>query len=564
MNNIYIYNKVSVVMSVLALIMTGIISCGDDDFRVIPESDPAQTITNIDPDVADIGSEVIITGTNFSLVRANNRVSFNGVFASVISVSETELTVNVPEGATTGPVALTIGQITVDGPSFRVVSAPMITSLSVTGAAVGETVVITGVNFGETIADNSVAFNGTEAEIIAASTTEITVVIPDGATTGPLTVEVLGQTGTIELFTITPTITSFSPESGAADDEITITGTNFNVDVDVNNVSFNGVLANVISASTTELVVEVPAEASSGRIAVEIEGLLATSETDFITIPSIVSFSPEVGASGIEVIITGGNFSTIPGDNVVRFNGVVAVVTESTVTSITTSVPNGSETGPITVEVDGQIGTSTSDFVIDNSVVTLLVAINNVNDDVEEAEDGRMLLESGDLELGEFDTFSTPDVGLQKIGLRFNNVTIPTGVTIQEAKIIFVADQTEGANPTEMTIFGEDVGNAAAYTEDLGNLSARPLTMANAVWNIPEWIGTDTPIADRTTVDISNIINEIIARGDWTEGNSMNFIFEASGVSAGATENNVGREAETYDVDNPQEGAQLMIKYMIN
>ncbi|MEM6378839.1 MAG: IPT/TIG domain-containing protein [Bacteroidota bacterium] len=563
MNKTYIFSRIAFVCAILILIPLLIISCGEDDFRVIPEPELNQTITSIDPTFGDVGTTVTITGTNFSRAIANNRVTFNGVSADVVTASETELTVTVPEGATTGPISIS-KVITVEGPIFSIVAAPVITGIDVIGAAVGETITISGANFGESVTDNLVSFNGTEAEIVSATTTELVVIVPVGATTGPLTVEVRGQIGQIDVFNIAPTITSFNPANGAVNDEITIVGTNFNTDPNINNVSFNGTLATVISASTTELVVSVPAEASTGKIAVEIESLLATSQDDFITVPSIVSFTPEVGPPGTQVVITGANFSATPSDNIVNFNGVPAVVTASTAISITTSVPDGSLTGPIGIEVGGQSVTSATDFTVDNSLVTVEVAINDVNDDVEEAADGRMTLDSADLELGEFDTFGTPDVGLQKIGLRFNNVTVPSGVTIEEAKIVFVADQTAGANPTEMTVFGENIGNANAYTDDLNNLSSRSLTTANAVWNIPEWIGTDTPIADRTTVDLSSIISEIIARGDWINGNSMNFVFEATGVSAGATENNVGREAETYDVDNPQEGAQLIITYRTN
>jgi len=350
---------------------------------------------------------------------------------------------------------------------------------------------------------------------------------------------------------------------GIAGEEITITGTNFSSSALSNDVSFNGVLTEVVSASTTSLVVTVPPQVLTGKLTVQIEGLLAQSPEDFVTIPTITSFTPDVGAPGAEVVISGANFSDAPEENTVSFNGVPAMVLSSTFNTITAAVPDGSENGLITVEVGGQVAESPTEFMVDNSIVTVAVAINDVNDDVEEAADGRMTLDSSDLELGEFDTAETPDLGLQRIGLRFNGVNIPAGVTILSANIVFVADGTEGNNPTEMTISGEGVGNAAPYTVDLNNLSSRSLTTANAVWNIPEWTGSDTAIESRTTVDISTIITEIIALGDWMEGNSMNFIFDATGISAGATTNDVGREAETYDVDNPQEGAQLIITYMI-
>ncbi len=564
MKKYYNYLKIGALLSAIFIVVMGINSCEEKDFTIIPDEQQTPNITAIEPNMSDIGTSVNLIGTNFSAVPSNNRVTFNGVLATVTSASPTTLAVTVPEGTTNGPVSLSIAQLSTEGPVFTVVTAPAISALSATGGAVGETIVISGSNFGASIGENAVQFNGVAAEITAASENEITVIIPEGATTGPLTVEFLGQTGTLEVFTIAPVILSFNPERGTGGDEIVITGTNFDPLTIDNNVSFNGVVAEVLSASTTELTVVVPPQANSGSIAVEIEQLLALSEVDFITVPTVASFSPDFAAPNAEVNLSGSNFSTVPGENIVRFNGIETTVVESTETSITVLVPEGSETGPVTVELNGETGTSEMDFVVDNSLVTITIAINDVNDDVEEAADGRMSLDSSDLELGEFDTAETPDLGLQRIGLRFNNVNIPTGVTIESANIVFVPESTPGAEPTEMTISGESTGNAAPYTEDLNNLSSRLLTTANAVWNIPEWDGLDTPNESRTSVDISTIITEIITLGDWADGNSMNFILDATGVSAGATENNVGREAETYDLDNPQEGAQLVITYRIN
>ncbi len=560
---IKINKKVIFYFGLLLIAASITVSCDDEDYRIIPEAEKEQTITSIVPDFGDIGRIITINGTNFSRVVLNNRVSFGDVLATVTTATETELTVIVPEGATTGSISISKAKFHVEGPVFTIVAGPRISELSATGAAVGATVVVKGENFGPTASENSVKFNGVEAEITQASETELTVIVPDEATTGSLTVEVRGQIGTIEVFTIAPVIVSVEPIKGVANQEIIITGTNFNRDIQNNNVTFNGIPATIISANTTQLVVTVPTEANTGKIAVEIERLLAVSEDDFITIPSIVAFSPETAAPGDEVIITGANFSSVLEDNSVNFNGVSAVVTASTETEIITSVPEGAQTGFITVEVGGETGTSTTDFTVDNSIVTVIIAINNENDDVEEAEDGRMSLTSSDLELGEFDTFGTPDLGLQKIGLRFNAVNIPPGVTIQEASIQFVADQTAGADPTEMTIFGENIGNAQPYQEVINNLSDRTLTTASSVWNIPEWTGTEAGPNQRTT-DISAVVQEIINRGDWADGNSMNFIFQATGVSAGATANNVGREAETYDDANPEEGAQLTVVFRIN
>lgn len=559
-----IFKKINVRNLVVLLFVLGVVwSCGDDDFRIIPEPEQQHAIISIVPDFGDWGRIVTVNGRDFSPLPENNKVRFGELFASVLTATDTTLTVIVPDGATTGPILVSKAKFEVVSPVFTIIAAPQISELSSTGAAVGETILIKGRNFGPTIADNRVEFNGLEAEIIDASETEISVIVPDAATTGPLIVEVLGQIFEIETFTIAPVILSFQPLRGSADQQVTLIGTNFDRNRANNNVSFDNISATIISATNSQLIVLVPEEANSGKIAVEVEQLLGVSETDFITIPTIRSFSPNSGSVATEVIIEGFNFSSVPTENSIYFNGVQAVVTQSTPTKITTSVPEGANSGPITVEVNNEIVTSDIDFDFSENLMNITVVINDENNDVEEAADGRMTFTSSDLELGEFDTFGSPALGLQKIGLRFDEVNIPIGAIIQQVSMQLVADKV-GSDPTEMTVFGENTGHALPYVNEIHNLSNRDLTMSNVVWNIPEWSVEGESGSDQRTPDLSPIVQEIINRNDWNEGNSMNFILEASGVSAGATSNNVGREAEAYSSDNPEYGAQLRISYLLN
>jgi gliding motility-associated-like protein len=81
-------------------------------------------------------------------------------------------------------------------------------------------------------------------------------------------------------------------------------------------------------------------------------------------IPSIASFTPDLGPVGTTVTITGTNFSTTPANNIVTFNGTTAVVTASTLTSITTTVPTGASTGPIEVTVGGNTAASSTNFTV--------------------------------------------------------------------------------------------------------------------------------------------------------------------------------------------------------
>jgi uncharacterized repeat protein (TIGR03803 family) len=167
-----------------------------------------------------------------------------------------------------------------------------------------------------------------------------------------------------DLLSTAPTITSFTPTSGPVGTTVTIIGTNFSDPT----VKFNGTTAVNIASTSTSITTTVPLGATTGKISVLDFGFTITSITDFIvtTVSSttITSFAPTSGPIGTTVTITGTNFSATPASNTVTFNGTTAVVTASTATSITTTVPAGATTGKISVTVGGNTATSTTDFTV--------------------------------------------------------------------------------------------------------------------------------------------------------------------------------------------------------
>lgn len=70
------------------------------------------TITSFTPASGPIGTAVTITGTNFSLVAADNIVYFGAVKAVVSTASATSLTVTVPTGTTYQPITVTTNTLT--------------------------------------------------------------------------------------------------------------------------------------------------------------------------------------------------------------------------------------------------------------------------------------------------------------------------------------------------------------------------------------------------------------------------------------------------------------------
>src|SRR4030095_13082894 len=85
----------------------------------------------------------------------------------------------------------------------------------------------------------------------------------------------------------------------------------------------------------------------------------------------IDSFAPESAAKDSIVVISGNNFSPVVNENRVAFNGVPAILTAATTTTLTARVPIGAGVGKITLETGGKVASSEKDFTYLYTVTTL-------------------------------------------------------------------------------------------------------------------------------------------------------------------------------------------------
>ncbi|MGD8427501.1 MAG: IPT/TIG domain-containing protein [Balneolaceae bacterium] len=194
-----------------------------------------------------------------------------------------------------------------------------------------------------------------------------------------------------------PEITSISPTSGPTGTTVTIKGSGFAETASANKVTFNGVLANVTSASESAIEAAVPEEAASGAVQVVVDGRTAVGPNFTVEeqMPGITAVEPDSGEVGTKVTITGMNFSPTPSDNIVTFNGgVISEVQQASETELIMQVPDGAESGPIKVEVDGKKTFSPSFKVITSG--TLEVSVSTSGSDLD--PDGYTLkLDTGEL-----------------------------------------------------------------------------------------------------------------------------------------------------------------------
>jgi hypothetical protein len=158
------------------------------------------------PMTGPTGTSVTITGTGFDDSSVANAVAFNGTPASSLSVdSDTQITANVPVGATTGPVTVTDGEGTgASAVDFVVTPSPPPTVLlfAPSSGPIGTAITITGTGY---IGTSAVTFNGRPASFDVTSDTEIVATVRKRTTTGPVSVTTPGGTGTSPTdFTVTP------------------------------------------------------------------------------------------------------------------------------------------------------------------------------------------------------------------------------------------------------------------------------------------------------------------------------------------------------------------------
>lgn len=179
-------------------------------------SDTTTTITGIAPSSGNAGMVVTISGTNFGTSVANIIVAFNGVSATVQSVTPTTIKVIVPV-TISGIVMVGVGNPGVGSFSYFSYTGPVftyngpfatVTGISPSTVSPDMIAALTGTNFGTSVTAVKVLFNGVQAIVQSVTPTEIKVVVPV-TTSGTVT-------GTVGNQSITgPAFTYYSPLTDA-------------------------------------------------------------------------------------------------------------------------------------------------------------------------------------------------------------------------------------------------------------------------------------------------------------------------------------------------------------
>ena len=124
--------------------------------------------------------------------------------------------------------------------------------------------------------------------------------------------------------------------------------------------------------------------------------------------------------------------------------------------------------------------------------------------------------------------------------MRFTNVGITPGSTIDNANLIYNPNVSESGTVVRTDIFMNDVGNAVAPTTRAEMLAL--VRTAGIAWDaIPAW----TIDVSENSPDFASDVQTVVDRLDWNENNAMQAIHDDGGSDSGAI-----RRADSFDSDS--------------
>jgi len=255
-------------------------------------------VTSFTPNSGKRGDLINIDGQNLS---GTTRILFNGAEAVFTVTSRTRLTATVPAAATTG-------RLTIETPAGAVLSSgtfnvvPVLDGFTPGNATVGSPITLSGAGLTNLV---WVRLGELDMSFTPLSPTSIRAIVPLDAFSGPIRtrnlsgIETQAQ-GTFIVDGARPTLTSFTPAEGSVGTRVQILGKGL---ATASRVQFNGTDAVLGSKTSTSIEATVPANASTGPIAVTTLDGIAVSSSNFVLRQPEVSLTISRAVTDDEIVI---------------------------------------------------------------------------------------------------------------------------------------------------------------------------------------------------------------------------------------------------------------------
>ena len=107
------------------------------------------------------------------------------------------------------------------------------------------------------------------------------------------------------------------------------------------------------------------------------------------------------------------------------------------------------------------------------------------------------------------------------LALRFTNVTVPQGSTVNSATLEVYIVGTSYDDP-DVDVYLEDADNSAALTTSSNNISGRTKTTAKVTWS-----GSGLGAGWKSPGDLAAVVQEVVDRGGWVSSNALTVLFDS-------------------------------------
>lgn len=329
-----------------------ITSCSDED-----EPGSQKPSLNVEEYYPNSGKErtlITIEGQGFGTQMEGYSITLGANSAEIISVNDTRIVFQAPAGEGAELIVLKNEFSTISVGEFTYQDLT-ISGLSSEKAPVGTNISILGEGFAGVKGTAKVIFNETEAKITTLDDKRILVTVPDGATSGPITVEVDGAMSKGPHFTVYG-LYKVSPNTGGSGTKVRLQGSGFDEQIVSNSVYFNGHLAEILEVKAEELLLVAPEGVVTGAITLTLGETQLTGPTfTVVPPPTITMVSPLSGPKDTEMTIKGSGFSPIEGETRVLINGKEVTPISVSETSLTLHIPGNTGNGIVEVVVNDQI-----------------------------------------------------------------------------------------------------------------------------------------------------------------------------------------------------------------
>jgi hypothetical protein len=309
---------------------------------------PAPQITSVQWDPVGLGGNQCVNGAGFG--TTSGTVVLNGTSLTPSVWTDAQACALVPAGTAVGPAGLQV--INAGGTSntigFTVTSTvPNVTNISPAIAGAGVSVTIAGSGFANAQGNSSVVMQGQAFGIASWSDSQIVATVPAAVTPGgiyPVTVTVAGVTVSGGLTIVgLPQATSVQWDPVGVGGTQCVSGTGFGATA--GSLLFNGSSLTPSLWTDTKACVLIPGGMAAGAATLQVvNGAGPGNAVSFnvtTAVPAVTGIAPSTAGTGLQVTITGTNFSSSQGNSFVQLNGATFAVSTWSDAQIVATVPSG-------------------------------------------------------------------------------------------------------------------------------------------------------------------------------------------------------------------------------